>query len=60
MPFTTIRIDLETREKLRDLGRKGETYNEIIKRLIETLSSEQKASEARSFYRPYTRPSDFG
>lgn len=60
MPFTTIRIELETREKLRDLGKKGETYNEIIKRLISALESERKASEAQSFYRPYTRPSDFG
>lgn len=60
MPFTTIRIELETREKLRDLGRKGETYNEIIRRLINTLESDSKASETQSFYRPYTRPSDFG
>jgi hypothetical protein len=60
MPFTTIRIELETRDKLRNLGRKGETYNEIIKGLIETVATERKASEAQSFYRPYTRPSDFG
>jgi hypothetical protein len=60
MPFTTIRIELETREKLRDLGKKGETYNEIIKRIIDTLESERRGSEAQSFYRPYTRPSDFG
>ena len=60
MPYTTIRIELETRDKLRNIGKKGETYNEIIRRLIETLESEAKASESRSFYRPYTRPSDFG
>jgi len=59
MPFTTIRIELDTREKLRDLGRKGETYDEIIKRLIEAASSEKRASENQSFNRP-TRPSDFG
>ena len=60
MPFTTIRIELETREKLRNLGKKGETYNEIIRRIIETVEANSKASEAQSFYRPYTRPSDFG
>ncbi len=60
MPFTTIRIDFETREKLRALGRKGETNNENNTRLVETLESERRTSEAESFYRPYTRPSDFG
>ncbi len=60
MAFTTIRIELNTREKLRDLGRKGETYNEIIKRMIETIESQRAASESQSFYKPYVRPSDFG
>jgi predicted CopG family antitoxin len=59
MPFTTIRIEIDTREKLRDLGRKGETYNEIIKRLIEIAAAEKQASETQSFNRP-SRPSDFG
>jgi predicted CopG family antitoxin len=59
MSFTTIRIELDTREKLRDLGRKGETYNEIIKRLIEIASSEKRSADTQSFNRP-TRPSDFG
>ena len=31
---TTIVISAETREKLKQLGRKGETYDEIIRRLI--------------------------
>jgi predicted CopG family antitoxin len=60
MTFTTIRIDMDTREKLRDLGRKGETYNEIIRRLIEIVRSQQSTSEATSFNRPFARPSDFG
>ncbi|MGI0078863.1 MAG: DUF7557 family protein [Nitrososphaerales archaeon] len=59
MPFTTIRIEIETRDKLRNLGRKGETYNEIIKVLIDTSES-QRSSEPQSFNRPYKRPSDFG
>lgn len=50
---------MDTREKLRDLGRKGETYNEIIKRLIENTASQRKASDNQSFNRP-SRPSDFG
>jgi len=60
MAFTTIRIELDTRDKLRDLGRKGETYNEIIKRMIETIESQRATSEAQSFYSPHRRPSDFG
>jgi predicted CopG family antitoxin len=34
MTKTTIQIDEKTRDKLRDLGKKGETYDEIINRLI--------------------------
>lgn len=32
---TTISLDEETKEMLRRLGDKGETYDEIIRRLIE-------------------------
>ncbi|MEF8874945.1 MAG: hypothetical protein V5A88_09815 [Candidatus Thermoplasmatota archaeon] len=31
---TTVRIDEETREKLKKFGHKGETYDEIINRLM--------------------------
>jgi len=31
---TTIQIMKETREELKGLGSKGETYDEIIKRLL--------------------------
>ena len=31
---TTIYIDERVRDKLKDMGKKGETYNEIIERLI--------------------------
>jgi len=38
MPFkkgvTTIQIAPSTREKLKDLGKKGDTYDEIIIRLL--------------------------
>ena len=32
---TTIQINKETREELREIGKKGETYNQLIQRLIE-------------------------
>jgi len=39
--ITTIVIERETRDKLKKIGRKGETYNDIIKRLIENAETEQ-------------------
>ncbi len=32
---TTIQISKDTREELRQLGKKGETYDELIQRLME-------------------------
>ncbi len=34
--ITTIQITKHTREELRHIGRKGETYDVLINRLIET------------------------
>lgn len=38
MPYrsgvTTIQLSPDTRDKLKDLGKKGETYEEIILRLV--------------------------
>lgn len=38
MPYrsgvTTIQLSPKTREKLKDLGKKGETYEQIILRLL--------------------------
>jgi uncharacterized protein (DUF4415 family) len=31
---TTIRISTDLRDKLKELGKKGETYDEIIERLL--------------------------
>ena len=31
----TIKIRLETRERLKDVGKKGETYDDIINRYID-------------------------
>ncbi len=33
---TTIQLTHETRDKLKQIGHKGETYDELINRLIET------------------------
>lgn len=34
MKPTTIQVDAETRDMLKSFGRKGETYNDIIQKLI--------------------------
>jgi len=39
--FVTIRISKETRERLKALGRKGETYDDVIARLIEFYEKER-------------------
>ena len=39
MDWTTIRILKETREKLKALGRKDETYDEIIAGLMENAKA---------------------
>jgi hypothetical protein len=36
MDLTTIQLSKETRDKLAEMGKKGETYDEIINRLIAT------------------------
>jgi predicted CopG family antitoxin len=35
MNQTTIQISKETRDKLKKLGRKGQTYDEVIENLLE-------------------------
>ncbi|MFZ0556044.1 MAG: hypothetical protein WBL68_18435 [Nitrososphaeraceae archaeon] len=32
---TTIQVSIELREMLKDLGKKGETYEDVIRRLID-------------------------
>lgn len=34
-PFTSIRLRKDTVEKLKERGRKGESYDDIVKRLLE-------------------------
>jgi predicted CopG family antitoxin len=35
--ITTIQITQQTRDKLKDLGKKGETYEDVIVRLLKEL-----------------------
>ena len=37
---TTVRISIETRDRLMALGKKGETYEEIIRSLLDTMDCE--------------------
>jgi transcriptional regulator len=41
--ITTIQISKSIRDRLKELGKKGETYDEIIERLL--LSAEKKNAE---------------
>lgn len=41
MATTTIPVERETRDRLRALGKKGETYNEILKRLMSLAKYEE-------------------
>ena len=43
-----IWVDEETREMLKSLGRKGETYNDIIKRLISSLKEKKEEAKAEA------------
>jgi hypothetical protein len=39
MVKTTILVEKKTRKKLRDMGLKGETYDEIIEKLMKSKDS---------------------
>jgi hypothetical protein len=38
---TTIQIDVQTKEKIKSFGRKGESYQDIINRLYDVAVREQ-------------------
>ncbi|MDO8428325.1 MAG: hypothetical protein Q7S92_03870 [Candidatus Diapherotrites archaeon] len=40
--ITTIQLTPETRERLRELGKKDETYDEIINRLVDDHEKRKK------------------
>ena len=41
MQYTTIAVSKEIKEQITELGNKGETYSEIIKRLIASAKKRQ-------------------
>jgi len=41
MTTTTIPLERETRDRLRSLGRKGETYDQVLRRLISVVEYEE-------------------
>jgi hypothetical protein len=41
MATTTIPLEKETRDRLRSLGSKGETYDQIVKRLMSIAEYEE-------------------
>lgn len=42
MDTTTIKISKEVREKLKAIGKKGETYDAVIRRLIKEWESQKQ------------------
>lgn len=48
MNLTTIQIKIDTRDELKKYGRKDETYDEIIKKLM-------KAASVKKFYEDMER-----
>lgn len=49
---TTIWITKSTRERLKDIGRKGETYDEIITRLLDERETRDIIIEANKVGTP--------
>ncbi len=37
MTATTIKLDVETRERLKTFGHKGETYDDLLNRMMDYL-----------------------
>jgi len=45
--YTSIRVEKETRDKLDSLGKRRESYNEIIKKLISSYEESQKSQSSQ-------------
>jgi len=39
--YTTVQISIKTRDRLMALGKKGDTYEEIIRSLLDTVDYER-------------------
>jgi len=53
MPLTTIKIQTETRDRLADLGKKSESYDTILNRLIDFYQEHSKNKWVRGLPRTY-------
>lgn len=49
MARTTISLQKETRDRLKALGQKGETYDELVNRLIDHFEEAQEEEEEIEF-----------
>jgi len=45
--ITTIQISKIIRDRLKELGKKGETYDEIIERLLKLAETKRRGDEVR-------------
>jgi hypothetical protein len=55
-PTTTIQVSVEIRDRLRELGRMGESYDAVIRRLLEAARATGALSETPRA-EPLSRPS---
>lgn len=44
---TTVQISIETRNRLMELGKKGDSYDDIIRRLLEAVGAKSGQEAAR-------------
>lgn len=40
--LTTIQVKTETKEKLKEIGKKGESYDDVINRILERRDQEMQ------------------
>lgn len=52
MPRTTISLDVETRDRLKELGNKGETYDDLVNRLIDHYVESEDEEEPELEFDP--------
>jgi hypothetical protein len=52
MSKTTILVETTTRERLRQIGRKNQTYDQLINELIKTKGDSKDPLEASEFSSP--------
>jgi predicted CopG family antitoxin len=56
MPSTTIQVDVEVRDQLRSRGRMGESYNDVIRRLLAATRNLELPSRGVGGPSPATGP----